>query len=236
MPVETQPKPISSARPQPLASTIGLKVLMAVSGAVLVGFALGHMVGHLKVYAGREEYNAYAAFLQGLGELKWVIRIALLVALVLHIRSGLALSARNKAARPQAYAVKRAQRSTPYGRAMLLTGILFVAFILYHLAHFTLGWVHPQYFAVKDALGRPDVYGNFVRSFENPIITGTYLIATAAVSLHIAHAASSMLRTLGISAGAARRFCERIGPALGVILFVGFASVPLACLLGFVKP
>ncbi len=237
MPVVPDPKPAnSSERPQPLGSTIGRKVVMALSGAVLVGFALAHMAGHLKVYAGRDDYNAYAAFLQGLGGLKWLVRFGLLAALVVHVRSGLTLAARNKGARPHAYAVKRAQRSTPYGRTMLLSGLVFVAFLIYHLAHFTLGWVHPQYFALKDALGRTDVYGNFVRSFQSPIITGTYVIATAAVSMHVAHAASSVLRTLGISSGALRRSCERVGPALGVLLFVGFASVPVACLLDLVKP
>lgn len=219
-----------------LRSTIGLKVLMAVSGLALVGFALVHMLGHLQVFAGRDAYNTYAQMLQSLGAIKWLARFGLVGVLTLHIFCALTLSRRNKAARPQEYAVRRMQRATGYGRAMLLTGFVFVAFILYHLAHFTLGWVHPQYFHVVDSLNRPDIYGNFVRSFTNPVITIAYLVAVVAVSMHATHATSSMLRTLGVSQGGTRKVCERAGATVGVTLLAGFACVPLACLLGLVVP
>lgn len=219
-----------------LRSTIGLKLLMAVSGLALVGFAVVHMLGHLQVFAGRDAYNTYAAMLQGLGAIKWVARLGLLAAVGLHIACGVTLAQRNREARPVAYAQRRMQRSTSYGRAMLLTGITFVAFLLYHLAHFTLGWVHPAYFSAVDALGRPDVYGNFVRSFGNPIIVAVYTVAVVAVSLHATHATSSMLRTLGLSQRGARHLCDRAGAVVGVALLAGFACVPLACLFGLVTP
>lgn len=226
-----------SRRPTPSwRSTIGLKVMMAVSGVGLVGFAVVHMLGHLKMFEGRDAYNGYAEFLQSLGAIKWGLRLGLLAAVVLHIYCGIELSLRNRMARPVRYEAQKLQRATPYGRAMLLTGVAFVAFILYHLAHFTLGWVHPEYFDGRDALGRPDVYANFVLSFQEPAITVLYLIATVAVSMHVAHAASSMLRTLGLSSGRWRSVCERLGPALGILLMVGFASVPLACLFGLLQP
>ncbi|MBC7977405.1 MAG: succinate dehydrogenase cytochrome b subunit [Myxococcales bacterium] len=231
------PRATTSRSPSPpWRSTIGLKVMMAVSGVVLVGFAVGHMLGHLKMFEGRDAYNAYAEFLQGLGAIKWAVRLGLLAAVALHIYCGIALSLRNRRARPVRYEAQRLQRATPYGRAMLLTGVAFVAFLLYHLAHFTLGWVHPEYFDGRDALGRPDVYANFVLSFQEPAITVLYLVATVAVSMHVAHAASSMLRTLGLSSGRWRAACERLGPALGILLMVGFAIVPLACLLGWLEP
>jgi succinate dehydrogenase / fumarate reductase cytochrome b subunit len=219
-----------------LRSTIGLKVLMAVSGLGLVGFAIVHMLGHLQVFAGRDAYNAYAETLQSLGALKWAARLGLVGILVLHIGCALTLSRRNKAARPQQYAVRRMQRATGYGRAMLLTGVVFVAFIVYHLAHFTLGWVHPEYFHLVDSVKRPDIYGNFVRSFQSPIITATYLVAVVAVAMHATHATSSMLRTLGVSQGGTRKVCERAGATVGVALLAGFACVPIACLLGLVVP
>lgn len=222
--------------PPPWRSTIGFKLMMAISGFGLVAFAVQHMVGHLEMFRGRDAYNSYAAFMQGLGPIKWGARIGLLGALALHVYCGVVLSVRNKQARPQRYEAQHLQRATPYGRAMLLTGVAFVAFIIYHLAHFTLGWVHPEYFDAVDALGRPDVYGNFVRSFQFAPITIIYLVATIAVSMHVAHAASSMLRTLGLSTGRWRGACERLGPALGVITLVGFAIVPLACLVGFLQP
>lgn len=225
-----------SPKTQILRGTIGLKLLMAVTGMALVGFAVVHMAGHLQVFAGRNTYNAYAMTLQSLGALKWAIRFGLLGALVVHVACGVALARRNRAARPVGYALRRPQRSTSYGRAMLLTGVTVFAFIVYHLAHFTLGWVHPEYFHMVDALGRPDIYGNFVRSFGNPVLVAIYLVASFAVSLHATHATTSMLRTLGLAQRGLRRACERAGAVVGVGLFVGFACVPLACLFGSITP
>ncbi|MBX7077851.1 MAG: succinate dehydrogenase cytochrome b subunit [Nannocystaceae bacterium] len=219
-----------------LRTTIAAKVTMALSGAGLVLFALAHMAGHLQVFGGREVYNHYAETLQGLGAIKWAVRAGLLGILLVHVRAGVLLSQRNRAARPQAYALRRLQRTTTHGRAMLLTGVAFLAFILYHLAHFTLGWVHPQFFHAVDSLGRPDVYGNFVRSFQHPLITITYLGASLAVAMHATHATSSLLRTLGLSHGRFRRACEAAGPVVGVALLAGFACVPLACLLRLIQP
>jgi succinate dehydrogenase cytochrome b subunit len=222
--------------PPPWRTSIGMKVGMAAAGFGLVGFAVAHMIGHFEMFRGRDAYNSYAAFLQGLGPLLWVLRIGLLAAFVLHVWLGIAVSLRNRVARPVRYEAQRLQRATAYGRSMLLTGVAFVAFIVYHLAHFTLGWVHPEYFDMRDAAGRPDVYGNFVHSFQEPTITILYMIAVVAVSMHIAHAASSMLRTLGLSTGRWRPICEKAGPVLGAITLAGFAIVPLACLVGFLQP
>lgn len=219
-----------------LRSTIGLKLLMAVSGLGLVGFAVVHMLGHLQMFGGRDAYNSYAATLQGLGAIKWVARLGLLAAVAVHIVCGVTLARRNRQARPAGYAVRKSLRATSYGRAMLLTGLVFLAFLLYHLAHFTLGWVHPQHFAATDSLGRPDIYGNFARSFANPLITAAYVVASIAVAMHATHATSSLLRTLGLSQGRARRICELAGSTVGVALLSGFASVPIACLLGLVTP
>lgn len=219
-----------------IGGTIGLKLLMAASGLALVGFAVVHMLGHLQVFAGRDAYNAYAATLQGLGAIKWAARGGLLAALVVHVACGVSLSRRNRAARTVGYTAQRLRRTTGYGRAMLLTGVVFVAFLLYHLAHFTLGWVHPEHFSAVDSLGRTDIYGNFVRSFGNPIIVVTYCVASVAVAMHATHATSSMLRPLGLSQGRLRKLCERAGATVGVALLAGFACVPVACLLGLVAP
>jgi len=219
-----------------LRSTIGIKLLMGVTGLGLVGFAVVHMLGHLQVFGGREVYNSYAATLQNLGALKWVARLGLLAAVALHIACGIIISRRNRAARPASYAIRRHQRSTSYGRAMMLTGLTFLTFLFYHLAHFTLGWVHPEYYSVIDAAGRTDIYGNFVRSFQHPLIVAAYIVASVAVALHATHATSSMLRTLGLSKGGLRPLCERAGPVVGVSLLAGFVCVPLACLFGLVTP
>src|SRR5690606_8025317 len=149
-------------------STIGLKVIMAVSGILLVGFVLGHMAGNLQVFLGREVYNGYAEFMQGLGELLWVARITLLVLLVAHVVSAVKLNQVNRQARPRPYLHLRTQRTSPHAKIMFLSGLVILAFVLYHLAHFTIRSVHTEYMNPADAT---DVYTFFVQSFQNPLVT-----------------------------------------------------------------
>jgi succinate dehydrogenase / fumarate reductase, cytochrome b subunit len=205
---------------------------MALTGVGMVGFVLLHMVGHLQVFLGQDAYNTYAAMMQDLGGIKWVARLGLVVILVVHVACAIGLRARNAAARPERYARLRPRASTWYGRSMLLTGWVVLAFILFHLAHFTAELV--AYEPLVDALGRRDIYTNFVRSFQNPLILATYLFAVTAVSFHLAHAVGSMLRTLGLAQGRLRAPLSKLGPALGLVTGVGFAVVPLACLLRLV--
>ncbi len=227
----TQPKPSS-----PLTSTIGLKVLMALTGAILVLFVVQHMFANLQIFAGQDAFNDYAAFMQGLGNLLWVARLGLLAALGLHIYSAVTLSQRNQAARPQAYAALKTKRTTLHAQYMLYTGIVIALYLAYHLAHFTLGVAHSQHFGAVDALGRHDVYNNFVLSFQNPVITILYCAANIAVASHLAHSVSSMFRTLGISTGRFKAPLAKVGPAIGVLVGAGNLTMPLACLLGIVKP
>jgi len=210
-------------------STIGLKVIMAVSGILLVGFVLGHMAGNLQVFLGREVYNGYAEFMQGLGELLWVARITLLVLLVAHVVSAVKLNQVNRQARPRPYLHLRTQRTSPHAKIMFLSGLVILAFVLYHLAHFTIRSVHTEYMNPADAT---DVYTFFVQSFQNPLVTITYVVANLLLASHLSHATSSMFRTLGLSVGEYRPVFEKIGPAIGVLVAVGNLSMPLACLFG----
>jgi succinate dehydrogenase / fumarate reductase cytochrome b subunit len=118
-------------------SSVGAKQLMAVTGLGLVLFAIVHMIGHLGMFSGRDHYNAYAHFLQGLGGLKWIARGGLLTLFVVHMITGISLARANAAARPQKYVVQRYTRTTFYARTMALTGMVVMAFIVYHLMHFT---------------------------------------------------------------------------------------------------
>ena len=210
-------------------STFGLKVIMAVSGILLVGFVLGHMAGNLQVFLGREVYNGYAEFMQGLGELLWVARITLLVLLVAHVVSAVKLNQVNRQARPRPYLHLRTQRTSPHAKIMFLSGLVILAFVLYHLAHFTIRSVHTEYMNPADAT---DVYTFFVQSFQNPLVTITYVVANLLLASHLSHATSSMFRTLGLSVGEYRPVFEKIGPAIGVLVAVGNLSMPLACLFG----
>lgn len=214
-------------------STVGLKLLMALTGVGMVGFVLIHMAGHLQMFQGQEAYNDYAAFMQGLGGIKWIARLGLLAMIGIHVACAVKLTARNVGARPSRYEALKAQRSTPWGRSMILTGWVVVAFLLFHLAHFTGEVV--LYDDITDSLGRRDVYTNFVHSFENPLVTITYLLAVVAVCLHLSHAVSSMFRTLGLAQGRFKEPFEKVGPAIAIVTGVGFAIVPLACLLGIIS-
>ncbi len=224
----------ASNSPRVLRSTIGLKVAMALSGVLLFGFVLQHMFGNLQVFAGREAYNAYAHFMQGLGGIKWAARLGLVGVLALHVYAAIELSSRNRAARPRRYDVVKTQVSTLYSRTMLLSGLVVLAYLAYHLAHFTLEVVH--YEPLFDEQGRRDVYVNFVRSFQDPVIALTYCVANVALALHLAHALSSMLRTLGLAQGRFKVPLSRVGPAFGLLIGAGNLAMPLACLLGVISP
>lgn len=219
------------------ASTIGLKIVMAASGLGLVGFVLFHMLGHLQVLSGgRDAYNAYAHFMYGLGGFLWLARAGLLGVLAVHVASAIALGQRNGAARPRPYVVQTHRASTPFARWMFVSGVAVLAFVAYHLAHFTIGLAHPEHFAALDAAGRRDVYGNFVYSFQNPLVFGLYAIAMSLLAIHLAHACTSVFRTLGLMHGRFRAPLSKVGPSVAVVTLVGFLAPPLACLLRLVSP
>ena len=225
----------SSSRAPAWSSTIGLKVVMALTGLALIGFVVGHMAGHLQIFAGRDAYNGYAHFLQGLGGGLWMMRAGLLGALVAHVLSAIKLNARNKEARPQAYAVKTNKATTPFALSMIYSGFTILAFIGYHLAHFTLNVVHTpigMQGSGDDAMR--DVYTAFVTDFQNPVIFLLYAVAMVGVSMHLAHSVSSMFRTLGLMRGKYREPMSKVGPLVGAVCGVGFILPPLACLLRLV--
>lgn len=216
-------------------STVGLKLAMAVSGAVLVAFVVGHMLGNLQVYAGQDVYNDYAAFMQGLGGLLWVARLSLLALLAIHVAAGIKLKARNTSARKLPYAGGLRTRSTNWNaRVMVWTGIIVLAYLVYHIAHFTLEAVSYRE-GLVDAAGRRDLYTNFVLSFQNPINVAIYVVGNLAIASHLWHGVSSMFHTLGIAAGPYRRAFDYVGPTVAVIVGVGNISMPLACLFGLLE-
>ncbi len=129
-----------------LKSSILSKWVMAVTGIVLVGFLIGHTVGNMQLFIGSDTFNTYAAFLQGLGELLWVVRITLIVCVLLHIFTSIKLKLDNYAARPIKYQYKSYLKAKLTSRNMIWTGIMILAFVVYHLLHFTVGTAHPDYY------------------------------------------------------------------------------------------
>ena len=221
-----------------LTSTISLKIVMAVTGLLGAGFVLFHMAGNLQVFLGREAYNDYAEFMQGLGPAKWAARLGLLTILGLHVGSAVMLVQRNAAARPEAYMGLKQQRTSLAAMYMAELGIVLLLFIAYHLAHFTLGFIHAGYgyelVEATDAGTRRDLYTHFINSFQEPSIAILYVVANIALAAHLAHGVTSMFKTVGLAAGRWKIPFEVIGPAYGLIVGLGNISMPLAVWTGLI--
>lgn len=211
-------------------SSVGAKHIMAVTGLLLFLFAIVHMLGHLQMFGGPELYNRYAHFLQELWEVKWPVRAGLLGALAIHVILAVGLVARNRAARPASYARYKPVVSSPAGRAMAVTGLFVFAFLAFHILHFTLGQIQPGYFHVMDPKERWDAYSMFVHGFQNPAIYAIYLAGIALLALHLGHGAASWLQSLGLRHP--KYPTDRLGPALAVVLFVGYMLPPTAVVVG----
>ena len=215
-------------------SSIGAKIVMGLTGLVLFGFVLIHMLGNLQIFMGQEAYNGYAAFLKGTAELLWSARLVLLASVLLHIASGLRLAWLNRAARPVAYTHKRFVKATLTSRTMALSGLVVMAFIIYHLLHFTLGVVQPEYFELVDAKGRHDAYSMFIYGFRNVYIAASYMVAMVLLGMHLNHGASSMFQSLGLNHPRFNGLLQRVGPVFSIIIVLGNISMPIAVLLGWV--
>jgi succinate dehydrogenase / fumarate reductase cytochrome b subunit len=212
-----------------LGSSIGKKVVMAASGLVLYGFVIGHMVGNLQIYLGPKAINDYAEFLQHFlhGQGIWLVRGGLLVAVGLHVWTAVTLTLSNWSARPTGYRDWQAAESTYASRTMVWSGPILAAFVVYHLAHFTLGTAHPEFV-------RGDVFRNVVVGFQNPFASAFYILAMGALGLHMYHGFWSMLQTLGLSHPRWNAVRLTAALALAAIVVIGNISIPLAVLTGLV--
>ena len=223
------------------SSSIGRKWIVAVTGLVLFGFVIGHLIGNLQIFLGSPEpINRYGAFLQGLGELLWAIRFGLLAMLVLHIVFTIKLRAENRAARGIQYAVTNRRATSPAARWMLLSGLTVLCFIVFHLLHYTVqvpavNGVGKDFTTLHDAQGRHDVYGMMVAGFSNPLASAFYLVGVGLLSLHLNHGIMSMFQTLGLNSAKVRPLWEKGGPTLAWLIFLGYASIPVAVLTGILK-
>lgn len=216
-------------------SSVGAKQVMALTGLGLLLFAIVHMAGHFGMFGGRDAYNSYAHFLQSLGVLKWLARGGLVLLVVVHIATAISLVRANSAARPQKYAVYRTRRTSFFARTMALTGLMVLAFIIYHLAHFTLGFVQPDSFHQLDDKGRYDAYSMFVIGFQSWPILISYLVAVTLLCFHLAHGASSWLQSLGWNHPKYNPIFVKLGPVLGLVLALGYAAPPLAVAFNLIK-
>jgi succinate dehydrogenase / fumarate reductase cytochrome b subunit len=208
-------------------STIGKKVVMAVTGVIGIGFLISHVASNLLVFQGPEKINHYAVFLRTLGPGLFVARAILVVAVVLHVVVALQLAARKRAARPVGYRKLRPQVTSLWDRTMFVGGLVLLAFIVFHLLHLTWGVVHPGFVHL-------DPYGNIVRGFREPWVVAFYVAGVTALGMHLAHGAWSSVRTLGVNRATGQPLRRPVALVLAALLWLGFTIIPLAVYFGVV--
>jgi succinate dehydrogenase / fumarate reductase cytochrome b subunit len=209
-------------------STVGRKVVMALTGVVLFGFVISHLAGNLLLYRGPEAINAYAVGLRHLGGLLWVARGILLLSVLGHIWAAVSLTKSNVSARPVAYAKRKDQAATYASRTMVWSGPILALFIVYHLLHFTFGSVHPQFV-------EGDVYNNVVRGFSVPWVSGFYIVAMLALCLHLYHGAYSMMQSVGANHPQINAKRRTFATVFAIAIAAGNISFPIAVMAGLVK-
>jgi succinate dehydrogenase / fumarate reductase, cytochrome b subunit len=217
-------------------SSIGGKVTMAVTGLLLFGFVVAHLLGNLQLLKGPDAINAYAKMLHDLGPLLWVARIGLLAIFLLHVVTAIRLSRANKSARPVAYSKDATMQATFASRSMVLSGMTVLVFVIYHLLHFTLGVTNPEHHAKKLAGAQGhDVYAMVTTSFANPGIAAAYVLSQVVLFLHLSHGIQSLAQTLGIHHGRYTPMIKKLSFLLAALIAGGNALLALSVLLGIVK-
>jgi succinate dehydrogenase / fumarate reductase, cytochrome b subunit len=212
------------------ASTVGKKIVMAVTGIILFGFVIGHLLGNLQVFEGPAKLNAYGAFLHSIGEFLWPVRIILLIAVTLHIVATVQLALRKKRARPIEYSVKKAIASSYASRTMYWSGPIVLAFIIFHLLHLTAGYIHPGAAYIEG-----DVYHNVVSGFQVWWVSLSYVVAVSLLGLHLRHGLWSMFQTLGIHQPQHTLRFKKAAMVIALLITLGYISIPICVLLGLVK-
>jgi len=211
-------------------SSIGRKVVMAATGAILVVFVIGHMLGNLQVYLGPEAMNNYAVFLRQVlhGTGLWIARVTLLAAVILHIWAATSLTLTSRRARAIGYRKQQWKESTYASRTMRWGGVIILLFVIYHLLHFTFGTVHPSFV-------EGDVYHNFITGFQSVPVSIAYVVAMLALGLHLRHGVWSMFQTLGVSHPRYIRLARAAAWIVAIVVVAGNVSFPIAVLAGIVK-
>jgi succinate dehydrogenase / fumarate reductase, cytochrome b subunit len=210
-------------------SSVGKKAVMAVTGLILVAYLITHVLANLLVFSGPERINRYAQLLHSSGAALWGVRLILLAALILHIIAATQLAIRSRAARPEPYAGGRdPQVSTFAARTIRWGGALILLFLIYHILHFTTGTAHPDFVELNP-------HHNVITGFHNPLVAAVYLLAMAAVGLHLFHGVWSSGRSLGLSQPSPRPLHRRVALVLAVFVWLGFTAIVIAGFLGLIR-
>ncbi|MBK9307305.1 MAG: succinate dehydrogenase cytochrome b subunit [Nitrospira sp.] len=216
-------------------SSVGSKVLLALSGLGLVSYIIFHMLGNLQVFEGPRALNSYAAFLRDMPIVLWTARIGLLSIVVLHVVLAIRLSLRNRRARPIAYATHGYRQASIASRTMAVSGSVVLLFLVFHLLHLTAGVVGPSPPDRIDADGYRDVYGKLIHAFQNPVIVLIYFAGQIGLVFHLSHAVSSSIQTLGLEHAALNRLFKAAGPSVALLVVLGNVAIILAVFLRIVR-
>ncbi len=231
-----QVQPMSTLKPVTAYKTsIGKKIIMAITGFMFIGFVTGHLIGNLQIFMGQDQINTYAVALHKLGGFLWFIRGFLLFFFAFHIYFGIKVWYENQKSRPVNYVKKVNLESTFSSRTMIYSSALILFFVIYHLMHFTLLTTNPEYATLTDSLGRFDVYSMMIIGFQNITITIIYLIAVLFLGFHVSHGLFSMFQTLGLNDPTWQPRLRIMGYLFGIFIFIGYASIPAGVLLNIIS-
>ncbi len=218
-------------------SSVGKKWAMALSGVLLMGFVVSHLIGNLKLYLGREEIDLYGEALRNMPGhllprtfLLWVIRIMLIGAFAVHIHAAATLTRVNQKARNTRYQSKRDYLAANYAsRTMRISGVIVIAYVIFHLGDLTAGTFNPKFH-------RGDPYNNLIFSLQRPVVAIAYIVANLALALHLTHGAWSMFQSLGVNNPRINKFRRHFARGFAAIIVVGNLSFPIAVQLHLVEP
>lgn len=220
--------------PRGLLSSVGLKFVMAITGTLQLLFVLGHMLGNLQVFLGQDQLNTYAAHLQGLGGLLWLIRLGLFIVFALHVTAGITLQLHDWAARPIRYENRKSLKSTFSSRTMIWSGLALLAFVVYHLLDLTFGATSPSHHGLLDPDGRADVYTMVVLGFQQAPVAISYVVAMVLLWFHLRHGIASLFQSMGWNPPRYRRLTEGLATLVATVLLIGNVAMPLCVLFGVV--
>lgn len=225
-------------------AAVGKKAVMAVTGIILLGFVLIHMIGNLHLYEGRGHLDEYGTFLRQVGSpalppngALWIVRLVLLTAVVLHIWAAWQVTRMSREARPSRYEHKQVRHTSYASRTMRWGGVIILLFIIFHILHFTTGTVHQDFQTPRHVAGEEAVYHNLVTGFSREVwwVPLFYIVAQIALGFHLYHGVWSLFQSLGWNNPRFNHWRDGLAHAFAWIVTLGNISFPIAVLTGLVR-
>lgn len=217
-----------------LSDSIGRKLVMAITGLLMVLFVTGHLLGNLSIFAGANGINAYAEKLHSMPALVWVTRLVMGVAVLTHIVISIQITLENSSANPVKYAVDRSLRATFASKNMIWTGLIIGVFVVYHLLHFTVR-AFPGTVVGTDSLGRFDVFAMVTAAFGSFFTAAIYVAAMVALFLHLSHGIQSTFQSLGLNNEKSLPTFTGGGKLVSAVYLIGYAAIPAAIVIGALR-